>query len=113
VAKRRRKPGKRGLYNKRWTEDEHKAQREAAFAAIRRLYREALPLWRVCARGYCRRHKSCAGAADCLKRGWPLMPPHLQAAAFAEVRAGGPRRQPPATHLEWDLRNYPPSNFVH
>jgi hypothetical protein len=114
VAKRRKKSGRRGLYNKRWTPDEQNAQREAAFTAIRRLYGEALPLWRVCVRGYCRRHKCCAGdAAHCLKRGWPLMPPHLQAAAFAQVKLGGPRRRPPATHLEWELRNYPPSNFVY
>ena len=113
MTKRRKKSGRRGLYNKRLTPDEQAAQREAAFAAIRRLYAEALPLWRSCPRGYCRRHKACSGeASTCLKRGWPLMPAELQRLAFDQVMAGGPRRLPPATHTEWHLRRFPPSNFV-
>ena len=88
--------------------------REAAFAAIRLLYIESLPLWRVCRRGYCRRHKCCLERnRSCLKRGWPLLPSEVQVQAFAQVRMGGPRRLPPATHLEWLLRRYVPSNFVH
>jgi len=115
MAKRRkRKSGRRRLYNKRLTPDEQVAQREAAFAAIRRLYAETLPLWRACGRGHCRRHRRCFGAADgCLTRGWPLMPPERQKLAFEQVKAGGPRRLPPATHTEWHLRRFPPSNFVH
>ena len=113
MTKRRKKSGRRGLYNKRLTPDGQAAQREAAFAAIRRLYAEALPLWRSCPRGYCRRHKACSGeASTCLKRGWPLMPAELQRLAFDQVMAGGPRRLPPATHTEWHLRCFPPSNFV-
>jgi hypothetical protein len=41
------------------------------------------------------------------------MPPELQERARIEVERGGPRRLPPATHTEWILRAYPPSNFVH
>jgi hypothetical protein len=111
---RRRGKQKLDFHTKRLTPDEEAAQREAAFAAIRQLYREALPLWRTCPRGSCRRHQCCFGEArPCLKRGWPLMPPELQKRAQDQVIAGGPRRLPPATHLEWQLRRYPPSNFVH
>lgn len=110
---RRRKSGRRGLFNKRLTPDEQAAQRDAAFAAIRRLYGEALPLWRFCRRGPCRRHKACAGdVGPCLNRGWPHMPPELQTEAHHTVMRGGPRRLPPATHTEWQLRRYPPSNFA-
>ena len=114
MAGRRKKPKRRGLYNKRTTPDEQGAQRELAFEAIRRLYCEALPLWRTCPRGRCRRHMRCCGDAGvCLKRGWPLMPPELQERAYHQVMAGGPRRLPPATHREWQLRRFPASNFVH
>jgi len=113
MARRRKKPGRRGLYNKRLTPDEQVVQREAAFAAIRRLYCEALPLWRACPRGRCRRHQCCFGEARaCLRRGWPLMPPELQKLAIQQVAAGGPRRIPPATHTEWQLRRFPATNFV-
>jgi hypothetical protein len=114
TKRRKRKSGRRGLYNKRLTPDEQVVQREAAFASIRRLYAEALPLWRGCRSGSCRRHKTCHGEPrPCLKRAWPLMPPELQKAAYDQVSVGGPRRLPPATHLEWLLRRYRPSNFVH
>ena len=114
MARRRRKAGRRGLYYKRITPDEEVVQREAAFAAIRRLYAEVLPLWRSCRRGYCRRNRRCIGdIRACLKRAWPLTPPPLQERAHQAVMAGGPRRIPPATHTEWALRIYPPSNFVH
>jgi hypothetical protein len=114
TKRRRKKPGRRGLYNKRLTPDEQEEQRENAFAAIRLLYCEVLPLWRGCQRGLCRRHKCCAGdARTCLARGWPLMPPEIQERAYDCVRVGGPRRLPPATQTEWELRIFPPSNFVH
>jgi hypothetical protein len=110
---RKKKRGRRGLYFKRATPDEQVALREAAFAAIRRLYCEVLPLWRACPRGECRRHHLCRGEAlSCLRRGWPLMPEAVRERACKEVALGGPRRLPPATHLEWELRSYPPSNFV-
>ena len=113
MSKRRKRRKMRGVYHKRLTPEEEVEQREAAFAAIRLLYGEALPLWRFCRKGYCRRHKQCSGELQpCLKRGWPLMPPALQKEAYAQVAVGGPRRRLPSTHTEWVLRRYAPSNFV-
>ena len=113
MAAGRKKSKRRGLFNKRLTPDEQAAQREAAFEAIRRLYGEALPLWRFCQSGYCRRHKVCIGdIRSCLDRGWPHMAPELQTQAHHAVMRGGPRRLSPATHTEWQLRRFPPSNFV-
>ena len=114
MPKRRKgKSSRRGLFFKRSTPDDQAAQREVAFAAIKRLYAESLPLWRVCAGGACRRHKECQGdTVSCLKRSWPLMPVDLQQRAFEDVMRGGPRRLPPATHRERRLRQYPPTNFV-
>jgi len=110
---RKGKSSRRGLFWKRRTPDDEAAQREAAFAAIKRLYAESLPLWRACGRGHCRRHKQCADeGASCVKRSWPLMPPEVQRRAYEQVMRGGPRRLPPATHLERHLRGYPPTNFV-
>jgi hypothetical protein len=110
----RSKRKKRSRYIDAATEAGRQAQREAAFAAIRRLYCESLPLWRTCSRGYCRRHRCCgADGAVCLPRAWPIMPPDVQEQAYELVRRGGPRRLRPATHMEWILRGYPPSNFVH
>jgi hypothetical protein len=91
---RRRKSGRRGLFNKRLTPDEQAAQRDAAFDAIRRLYGEALPLWRLCQSGYCRRHQVCIGdVRSCLDRNWPHMAPELQTRAHHTVMRGGPRRR--------------------
>jgi hypothetical protein len=105
---------RRGRRAKRPTPGEEAAQREAAFAAIRRLYAELLPLWRFCERGYCRRHKRCSGNVEpCLQRAWTLIPEKLQDEAQAQVIVGGPRRMAPATHMEWQLRRYPATNFVH
>lgn len=113
MTKRQKKSKRRGLFNKRLTPDEQAAQREAAFTMIRRLYGETLPLWRFCRCGHCRRHKTCVGdVRSCLERGWPQMPPEVQIEAHHAVMRGGPRRLPPATHREWQLRRFPPSNFV-
>jgi hypothetical protein len=96
------------------TEEGQRAQREAAFAAIRALYVESLPLWRVCGPAYCRRHHICGGdSRACIERGWPQMPSRVQEKAVALVLNGGPRRLPPATRRERALRCYPPSNFTH
>jgi len=90
---RRRKSGRRGLFNKRLTPDEQAAQREAAFDAIRRLYGEALPLWRLCQSGYCRRHQVCIGdVRSCLDRNWP----HMAGTADAGASYGHARRPAPA-----------------
>lgn len=46
-------------------------------------------------------------------RHWPLMTRAEQDKAHIEVINGGPRRQRPQTRIEWSLRRFPPSNFVH
>jgi hypothetical protein len=110
----RRRRKKKSRYADARTEEGQQVQREAAFAAIRALYVESLPLWRVCGRAYCRRHHTCRGdGRACLQQGWPLMSKRVQEQAFVLVRRGGPRRLPSATHKEWALRGFPPSNFVH
>jgi hypothetical protein len=40
------------------------------------------------------------------------MAPELQMQAHYAVMRGGPRPLSPATHTEWQLRRFPPSNFV-
>jgi hypothetical protein len=107
--------GRRRVLTKEPRDDfEHAKQRERAFAAIKKLYCEALPLWRVCARGFCRRNKRCCGeAVACLIRGWKRFPVAEQDRAWREVGRGGPRRLPPQTALEKRLRRYPSSNFTH
>ena len=110
----RRRGKKKRRYADAPTEAGQEVQRQAAFAAIRALYCEALPLWRSCARGSCRRHQTCGGEGRaCLARAWPLMPPQVQNEAWALVRGGGRRGIPPATQMEAELRRFPPSNFVH
>jgi len=97
-----------------WSVRDEDGQRAAAVAAIRRLYCEVLPLWRACRRGSCRRHRLCIGEARaCLARVWALLPEELQRQAQDQVIAGGPRRLPPESRLESELRRFPASNFVH
>jgi hypothetical protein len=89
-------------------------RRKAAFTAIRKLFAEVVPLWASCGRGQCRRHRHCAGKIrPCLARSWPLLSSAAQNAAHNEVMKGGPRRLPAKTRSEWELRGFPPSNFVH
>src|ERR1700692_1788115 len=83
---------------KRLTPAQEKFMREEAFAAIRLIYCEALPLWRLCGRGECRRHRTCAGEKrPCLARGWALMAEDIRDRAYDAVTAGGPQRRPPGT----------------
>ncbi len=110
---RRRKRRGRSPYIDAATDAGQEKQREAAFASIRRLYCEALPLWRTCSKAFCRRHRCCRGDGKaCLPRAWRAVPPDVQQRAYALVRRGGPRRVHSATHIEWVLRGYPPTNFV-
>ncbi|MGH6671270.1 MAG: hypothetical protein ACRECV_04745 [Xanthobacteraceae bacterium] len=109
----RRKKKKQSRYADAPTEAGRKKQREAAFASIRRLYGESLPLWRTCSRGYCRRHHACGGnGIACVKRTWPLTPKEVQDQAFNLVMHGGPRCASSATRIESELRGFPPTNFV-
>jgi hypothetical protein len=112
-SSRRRDRGRRRILREPRTEWEEAMQRQGAFAAIKKLYCEALPLWRVCGRGLCRRNQRCCGEAEaCLIRCWPRFPVAEQNRAWREVGRGGPRRLPPATAMEKGLRRYPSSNFV-
>ena len=80
----------------------------AAHVATWRLHCEVLGLWRVCRLKKCRRHRRCRGEpAACLFRALPSVPHAQQLEAEKEVMAGGPRRVPPATHLEWTVRREP------
>ena len=113
MAGRRVKRRGRSRYIDAVTEAGQEKQREAAFASIKRLYCESLPLWSTCARAYCRRHRCCRGDGKvCLPRTWKVMPPDVQKRAYDLVRQGGPRGVPSATLREWQLRGYPPTNFV-
>ena len=82
-----------------------KAEIDAAHVATRRLYCDALRFWRRCARRDCKRHRRCCGdASGCLMRGLMFVPPSRRLRAQQSVIAGGPRRIPPATHVEWTVR---------
>jgi hypothetical protein len=86
---------------------------DAAHVATWRLYCEVLALWRDCRVKKCRRHRHCLGEpAGCLLRALPVIPYARQLAAAKAVMAGGPRRIPPATHLEWNVRREPLPRLV-
>ena len=79
-----------------------------AFAIIRRLYCEVVPLWLGCRRGSCRRHRRCCGDGDaCLDRAWELLPEAQKDRAYVDVVRGGPRRIPAKTDQEQRLRTFP------
>ena len=79
-----------------------------AFALIRRLYCEVVPLWLGCGRGSCRRHRRCCGNGDaCLDRAWKLLPEAQKVRVYADVVRGGPRRIPAKTDQEQHLRRHP------
>jgi hypothetical protein len=82
-----------------------KALLDAAHVATYRLYCDALGLWRRCPEKPCKRHRRCVGEPQgCLLRGLPFVPPAQRLSAQQEVIEGGPRRIPPATHFEWQVR---------
>jgi len=92
-------------YNKRHSFEEGRTLVEAAHLATQRLYCETFKFWRSCPVRACKRHRRCAGnPAACLMRGLPSVPYRDRIAAEKEVLAGGPRRLPPTTHYEWQLR---------
>jgi hypothetical protein len=81
---------------------------DAAHSATWRLYCEVLALWRACRIKKCRRRRRClCEPAACLFRALPTVPHARQPEAAKEAMAGGPRRVPPATHLEWNVRREP------
>jgi hypothetical protein len=95
-------------FTKRRSVEEGLKLADAAHVATWRLYCEVLDLWRGCRIGKCRRHRRCLGEpAACLLRALPTIPPARLPEAAKAVMAGGPRRVPPATHLEWIVRREP------
>ncbi len=102
----RNKPkSEKGNYSKRRSFAQGKAEIDAAHVATCRLYCDALRFWRCCDLRRCKRHRRCAGDAfDCLGAGHYLVPPSQRRRAQNIVIAGGPRRMPPATHIEWTVR---------
>jgi hypothetical protein len=81
---------------------------DAAHAATWRLYCDVFSLWRGCRGKKCRHHRRCLGEpAGCLLRALAFIPPARREEAAKAVIAGGPRRIPPATHLEWTVRREP------
>jgi hypothetical protein len=81
---------------------------DAAHAATWRLYCDSFALWRTCRSKKCRHHRRCRGEpAGCLMRALAFIPPSRREDAAKQVIAGGPRRIPPATHLEWTVRREP------
>jgi hypothetical protein len=90
---------------KRRTAEQGLAEVDAAHLATHRLYCETLKFWRRCALVTCHRHRRCLGEpTGCLMRGLPLVSPAERLRAQDQVTAGGPRRLPAATHVEWCLR---------
>ena len=79
-----------------------------AHAATWRLYCEVFRFWRSCPSKPCKRHRRCAGEpAGCLMRGLPAVTQAAREAAEKAVIGGGPRRIPPATHMEYVVRRQP------
>jgi hypothetical protein len=90
---------------KRRSAEQGLAEVDAAHLATHRLYCETLKFWRRCGLATCHRHRRCLGEpTGCLMRGLPFVPPTERLRAQDDVIAGGPRRLPPATHVEWCLR---------
>jgi hypothetical protein len=98
-------PPRKQNFLKRRTFEQGLAEVDAAHIATQRLYCDVLGFWRRCAKRGCKRHRRCLGEpTGCLMRGLPAVPPTLRLKAQKEVIAGGKRRIPPATHMEWSIR---------
>ena len=90
---------------KRRSFEQGRALIDAAHIATHRLYCDVLGFWRHCSKRSCKRQRRCDGEpAGCLMR-WLLGVPQAERLkAEKQVIAGGPRRIPPATHMEWFVR---------
>jgi len=109
----RNKPANRNDLNKRYTPYQQQVRRNAARAAVQRLYCDVLALWKGCPKKICKRQRSCMGEpAACLKRAWGSIPRHRHNELRDAVIAGGPRRIKPETHVEWAFRRYPSSSLT-
>ena len=86
---------------KRRTFTEGYALTDATF----RLYCDVLRFWRRCSWRACKCHRQCRGDPfECLPRGLIFVPQSRRLRAQQEVIAGGPRRHPPASHIEYQVR---------
>jgi hypothetical protein len=102
------KPPGEKEFTKRRSAEAGLALADAAHDATWRLYSDVFALWRRCPFRRCNRHQRCTGvAARCLLPVLPTISLKDQLAAEREVIKGGPRRIPPATHLEWHVRHEP------
>lgn len=101
----RSKPGDKGNFQKRRTLEQGRAEIDAAHIATQRHYCDALKFWRRCKLRGCKRHRRCCGEPTrCLLHGIIHVPQARRLEAQKEVIAGGRRRIPPATHVEWTIR---------
>ena len=92
-------------FQKRRTVEQGIKLADDAHVATWRLYCEVFRFWRSCATKRCRRGRGCMGEpARCLMRGLPSVTPAQRQAAEKAIAAGGPRRIPPATHMEYVVR---------
>jgi hypothetical protein len=100
------KPTDRGNYLKRRTFEKGRTEVDAAHRATFRLYCDSLALWRRCRMRKCLRHRRCLGDEPnmCFTYALPCIDPQTRIEARRQVIKGGPRRLPPATHMEWLLR---------
>jgi len=99
------KSGDKQKFLKRCSFAQGKAEIDAAHIATYRLYCDAFGLWRRCRKPSCKRHRRCTGEPHaCLVGGLPFVPPAEQLKVQKDMIAGGPRRVPPATHFEWQVR---------
>ena len=95
--------------HKRHTAAQITARRNAAIAALCRIYCDVVALWRGCTNKRCKRHRRCCGEPwPCLQRGKAGVPRGRYPKILAEVGAGGPRRVPPLNNLELQMRRDPP-----
>ncbi len=92
-------------YHKRRSYEQGKAEIDAAHKVPHRLYCDVLRLWRRCSLRPCKRHRRCLGEpSKCFIRALAFVPPSQRLRAQRQVIAGGPRRIPLATHVEWTVR---------
>jgi hypothetical protein len=103
-SSRGKSPNKQNFLKRRSFED-GQALTDAAHIATHRLYCDALGFSRRCSKRPCRRHRRCLGEpTGCLVRGLPYVPQARRLEAQKQVIAGGPRRIPPTSHMEWFVR---------
>src|ERR1700691_1334646 len=100
-------------YLKRRTFEQGKKEIDAAHIATQQLYCDALEFWRQCKLRVCQRHRRCYGQpTNCIMQNFKSVPQAERLKAEQEVIAGGKRRVPPATHIEWTVRRSEVSTLV-